>query len=134
MKAALAILGALAISSTTFAASKSNETLSDLMKIGVTAAPSKSGIRLAIQDADCGESLQTGEVSCEGIDLGAPGGKKIELKGDKAQTLMAALFRHGGMGDEGMGKLWISAKLIECKQAGSELTKSAPATCSLVNE
>jgi hypothetical protein len=139
MKPMLAFFGALAISSTVFAGAKDLRIMNKLTEIGLTPEGGMSKIHVAIRNPDCGESIATHDVACSGIDLGANGGQEapIELKGNKAKDLMILLYQVGGQPDEGMGKSWLSAGLIDCQQTAKGVAQGSDAdrtTCTIVTD
>lgn len=130
MKAMLALLGCLAISSTVFAGTKDLKIMNKLTAIGLTPEGGMSQIHVAIRSPDCGESMRTGVVECTGIDMGANEGQEapITIKGAKAKELMVLLFDIGAMGDEGKGNSYMSAELIDCQQSNSGVADGSAAT------
>lgn len=139
MKAMLALMGVLVMSSTVFAGTTDLKTMNDLISVGLSEEGGMSKIQVGIRNPDCGESMQTGKVDCTGIDMGANGGEgaPFTLEGAKAATLMGVIFRMGGTGDEGMGKSYMSAGMITCQQSNEKVAGGSAAsrtTCTIETE
>lgn len=131
----LFVFALVSISCSAFAGSKDLKTLNTLLNIGVQSEQFMAQLHVGIDDVECAYSRVSQRTSCSLIDLSANEGQgsALNLSGKRAAKLLALLVANGAPMDQGMGKLFATAKSIRCTQSVSGVadgTAAQRSSCS----
>lgn len=125
----LLVFALVSISCSAFAGQKDLKTLNTLLNVGVQSEQFMSQVHVGIDDVECSYSRVSQRTQCSLNDISANEGQGaiLNLSGKKASKLLALLVANGAPTDQGMGKLFASAKSIRCTQSVSVVAEGTPA-------
>lgn len=98
---------------------KDLRTLNTLLQVGVASEQFMSQVHVGLDQIECAYSMVSKVYDCNMTDISAneAAGATLNLTGNKAKAVYAILVKAGAPSDNGMGKIFLSAKSIRCSQA-----------------
>ncbi|MDD4974951.1 MAG: hypothetical protein PHY93_11405 [Bacteriovorax sp.] len=129
MKKIVTFFAILTVSSTVFAGSKDLKVFSTLLKAGASSEQFMSQVHVSLDNVECEYSNISKAYDCNMTDILAneEEGASLVLSGKKAKSVFRLLIAHGAPSDNGMGKVFVSAKSIRCSQAVKGVTDGTAA-------
>ncbi|MGZ3788997.1 MAG: hypothetical protein ACXVLQ_10760 [Bacteriovorax sp.] len=119
MKKIVTFLVILTASSAVFAGHKDLKVLKTLLKAGASSEQFMSQLHVGLDNVECAYSTISKAYDCNMTDIFAneEQGASLVLNGRKAKSIFRLLINSGAPSDNGMGKVFVSAKSIRCSQA-----------------